>query len=166
MTFLQGGSLRGNDLRAALLSAASVVAASVVGQLASRAAVDSWYLTLVKPVFTPPNWVFPVAWTILFTMIGAAFWRILRRPPGTPWRRAAITLFLVQLTFNAGWSAAFFGARSPLLGLYVIAPLWLLILGTAGVFRAMDRLAALLLVPYLAWVSFAAVLNAVIWQMN
>ncbi len=166
MTFLRGGSLRGNDLRSALLAATSVVVASVAGQLASRSAVDGWYRTLAKPVFTPPNWVFPVAWTLLFTMMGVAFWRVLRRASDTPWRRTAVVLFVAQLAFNAAWSGAFFGEHSPLFGLYVIAPLWFLILGTLLVFNAMDRLAALLLVPYLAWVSFAAALNAVIWRMN
>jgi tryptophan-rich sensory protein len=164
--FLRGGSLRGNDLRYALLAATSVVVASVAGQLASRSAVDGWYQTIAKPSFTPPNWVFPVAWTLLFTMMGAAFWRVLRRPPGTPWRRTAVALFIAQLICNAAWSAAFFGAHSPIYGLYVIAPLWVLILGTLLVFRLMDAVAALLLVPYLAWVSFAALLNAVIWRMN
>jgi tryptophan-rich sensory protein len=110
--------------------------------------------------------VFPIAWTLLFTLMGTAFWRVLRRPAETRGRSAGIALFLLQLVFNAGWSVAFFGAHSPLYGLVVIAPFWLLILATLLVFRAMDRLASWLLVPYLAWVSFAAVLNAAILQMN
>jgi tryptophan-rich sensory protein len=145
---------------------ASVFVASIVGQLASASSIRSWYPTIAKPWFTPPNWVFPIAWTLLFTLMGTAFWRILRRPAGTRGRSAGIALFLVQLGFNVGWSVAFFGAHSPFYGLLVIAPFWFLILATTWVFRAMDRLASWLLVPYLAWVTFAAVLNLAIWRMN
>jgi tryptophan-rich sensory protein len=163
---VRGGWLRGSDRKWALVSAASVVAASVAGQLASKSAVDGWYTTIHKPWFTPPNWVFPVAWTLLFTMMGAAFWRILRRAPETPGRRAAVALFVVQLVFNAGWSAAFFGAHSPFYGLVVIAPFFALIVATTLAFRKIDHLAAWLLVPYIAWVAFAAVLTFAIWRMN
>jgi tryptophan-rich sensory protein len=163
---LRLGALEGADLRWALLSAASVVVASVAGQLASREAITGWYRTIVKPVYTPPNWVFPVAWTLLFTMMGVSFWRILRRPSGTPHRRTGTLLFFAQLALNAAWSAAFFGAHSPLLGLVVIVPFWAVILATTLVFRTMDRLAAWLLVPYLAWVAFATLLDFAIWRMN
>jgi benzodiazapine receptor len=163
---LRRGALRGSDLRWALVAAASVLIASVAGQLASASAVEGWYRTIAKPWFTPPNWVFPVAWTLLFTIMGTAFWRILRHPSGTPSRRTAIALFVVQLAFNSGWSAVFFGAQSPKYGLVVIAPLWALILATILVFRGMDRLAARMLVPYLVWLTFAAVLNVAIWTLN
>jgi tryptophan-rich sensory protein len=158
--------LSGDDLRYAAHATASVFIASIVGQLASASAIQGWYRTIAKPSFTPPNWVFPIAWTLLFTLMGTAFWRILRRPGATRGRSVAIALFLIQLGFNAGWSMAFFGAHSPLYGLVVIAPFWFLILATTLVFRAMDRLASWLLVPYLVWVAFAAVLNAAIWRMN
>jgi tryptophan-rich sensory protein len=159
--------LRGADLRWALVAAASVIIASLVGQLASAAAITGWYRTLHKPWFTPPDWVFPVAWTLLFTLMGTAFWRVLRRPPATtPLRSAGIVLFCLQLAFNAGWSAAFFGLRSPIDGLCVIGPFWALIAATAFVFRRMDRLAAAMLYPYLVWVSFAALLNLRIWETN
>jgi benzodiazapine receptor len=160
------GVLRGADLRWALLSAASVVVASVAGQLASGGAITGWYRTIAKPFYTPPDWVFPVAWTLLFTMMGTSFWRILRRPVATRNRRAGTILFFAQLALNAAWSAAFFGAHSPLLGLVVIVPFWGLILATTLVFRTMDRLAAWLLVPYLAWVAFATLLDVEIWRMN
>ncbi len=125
-----------------------------------------WYPTLVKPSFNPPNWAFPVAWTLLFALMGSAFWRVLRAPEGTPWRALGLKLFVAQLVVNVAWSTAFFGARSPLLGMLVIVPFWALICANALVFRRVDRAAALLLVPYLAWVAFAAVLNAAILQMN
>ncbi len=152
--------------RLALLAAASVVATSTAGREISRAPVAGWYKTLVKPPFNPPNWAFPVAWTLLFALMGVSFWRVLRTPEGTPWRRAGIALFAVQLVMNVGWSSAFFGAHSPFLGLLVIVPFWCLIVATAGVFAKVDRTAAWLLAPYLAWVAFATVLNAAIWRMN
>jgi tryptophan-rich sensory protein len=150
----------------ALVSAASVVAASTAGRIISRAPVAGWYKTIAKPSFNPPNWAFPLAWTILFTLMGIAFWRVLRAQPGTPWRAPGVALFLGQLLLNVGWSTAFFGAQSPLLGLFVIVPFWGMILATAVVFAKVDRAAGWLLAPYLAWVAFATVLNAAIVHLN
>lgn len=150
----------------AALAAASVVATSAAGRQVTSGALQSWYPALIKPSFNPPNWVFPVAWTLLFAMMGTAFWRVLRGAPARPWRKPGIALFVAQLVLNVGWSAAFFGARSPVLGLVVIAPFWLAILATALAFRAVDRSAAWLLVPYLAWVTFATVLNVAIVHLN
>ncbi len=153
-------------VRLALVAAASVIATSTAGREISRAPVAGWYKTLAKPSFNPPNWAFPVAWSLLFILMGVAFWRILRTPAGTPWRRAGIALFVVQLVLNVGWSSAFFGAHSPFLGLLVIVPFWAVIFANAAVFAKVDRPAAWLLAPYLAWVAFATVLNAAIWRMN
>ena len=154
------------DKRWTIIAAGSELITSVIGQIVSAPGVRGWYRTIAKPVFTPPNWVFPVAWTILFTMMGTAFWMVLRRPSETPFRRTAIALFVVQLVFNSAWSAAFFGAKSPFLGLIVIVPFWGILLATGIVFRKVHRLASMLLVPYLAWVAFAALLNFTIWRMN
>jgi tryptophan-rich sensory protein len=150
----------------ALLSAASVTAASTAGRIISKAPVAGWYKTIAKPSFNPPNWAFPVAWTLLFILMGIAFWRVLRTPPGTPWRAPGVALFLGQLLVNVGWSTAFFGAHSPVLGLIVIVPFWGMILATAVVFGKVDRAAGWLLAPYLAWVAFATVLNAAIVHLN
>jgi translocator protein len=156
-------SRRGLELAA--IAAASVIATSTAGRIISAAPVAGWYRTLAKPSFNPPNWAFPVAWTLLFVLMGVAFWRILRAPASAQ-RTMAIRLFLAQLVVNVGWSTAFFGAHSPSLGLLVIVPFWLLILATAWTFRGVDRPAAWLLTPYLAWVAFATVLNAAIVRMN
>jgi tryptophan-rich sensory protein len=150
----------------ALLAVAPVVVTSVLGSLATGPNIPIWYASIAKPWFTPPNWVFPVAWTALFALMAYAFFRVLRGDPAAPGRGRAIRLFLVQLVFNAAWSYAFFGAQSPLAGLFVVAALWLAIAATIAAFLPLDRLAALLLAPYLAWVSFAALLNATIWAMN
>jgi translocator protein len=156
-------SRRGLGLAA--LAAASVIATSTAGRIISAAPVAGWYKTIAKPSFNPPNWAFPVAWTLLFVLMGIAFWRVLVTAPGTR-RTRAISLFAAQLVTNVGWSTAFFGAHSPVLGMVVIVPFWLLILATAWAFRAVDRPAAWLLTPYLAWVAFAAVLNAAIVTLN
>jgi tryptophan-rich sensory protein len=150
----------------ALVAAVAVTATSTAGRLISRVPVRDWYPSLVKPSFNPPNWAFPVAWTLLFILMGVAFWRVLTAPSGTPWRAPGMTLFVVQLVVNVGWSTAFFGARSPLLGMLVILPFWALICANAVLFWKVDRVAAWLLVPYLGWVAFASVLNAAILRMN
>ncbi len=149
----------------ALAAAAPVAAASLVGGLVTRPEIPGWYAGLVKPAFTPPNWVFGPVWTVLFAMIALSAYRILSRPP-SPARRAALVAFAVQLALNTAWSFAFFGLRSPLAGLLVIVPLWASIALTIARFAPLDRPAAWLLVPYLAWVSYASALNAAIWWLN
>jgi translocator protein len=150
----------------AFAAASSVLVTSTAGRLVSAPGVRGWYRTIAKPAFNPPNWAFPVAWSLLFVLMGVAFWRVLRVPASTPRRGDAIALFLAQLVVNVGWSIAFFGANSPLYGLLVIIPFWAMIALTIMAFRSIDRLAGWLLAPYLAWVSFAAVLNAAIWRLN
>ncbi len=157
-------SRRGAGL--ALAAGASVVATSTAGRLITNPIIRGWYRTLNKPSFNPPNWAFPVAWTLLFVLMGVAFWRVLRMEPRTPGRALAITLFLVQLVFNVGWSAAFFGSQSPARGMVVIVPLWLLIVATALAFHRIERVAGWLFAPYIAWVAFAAVLNLAILRLN
>lgn len=155
-----------SPLPAALFAGAVVFAAATIGNLATMPAIPTWYAGLVKPSFNPPNWLFGPVWGLLYAMMAVAFWRILRLPAPTPGRSAAILVFLVQMALNALWSVAFFGAQSPPLGFAVIALLWLAIAATIALFARLDRVAAGLLVPYLAWVSFAALLNGAIWRLN
>ena len=152
--------------RLAGIAFASVFVTSSVGRIVTAKPVAGWYRTLAKPSFNPPNWVFPVAWSALFLLMAVAFFRVLRTPSTTPRRLLAIWLFVAQLVVNVSWSAAFFGANSPLAGLIVIVPFWLLILATALTFGRIDRIAGWLLAPYLAWVAFATVLNASILRLN
>lgn len=142
------------------------IAASAAGGLITSPNIPGWFSALVKPSFNPPNWIFGPVWTVLYCMMAYAVFRILSLPPGTPGRSRAIILFFVQMALNASWSFAFFGANSTLLGLVVIVPLLAMILATITAFRPLDRMAALLLVPYAAWVSFATVLNASLWALN
>jgi benzodiazapine receptor len=149
-----------------LVSVLPVVLVAVSASLVTQPNIPTWYAGLQKPGFTPPNWAFPVAWTLLYAMMAYALWRILSLPKDRPGRSAAITLFFVQLALNGLWSFAFFGGQSPLAGLIVIAALIAAIVATIRAFRKLDRTAAFLLVPYLAWVAYAALLNGTIWRMN
>ncbi len=142
------------------------VMASMLGSYLTAGALISWYPQLVKPFFTPPNLAFPIAWTFLFALMAMAFWRILRARPEQGPKGKAIAAFLVQLVFNVGWSWAFFGQRSPVLGLVAVSLLFVSIAVTIRVFKPLDRAAAFALYPYLAWVAFAAALNAGIVILN
>lgn len=139
-----------------------------VGLLAAwvtQTAVTTWYPTLVKPIFTPPNWLFGPVWTGLYAMMGVAAALVWRRVDG-PVRRQALRLFGVQLVLNGGWSFAFFGARSPSLGLVVIVALWGTLVWTTERFFRVRAAAGWLLVAYLLWVTYAAALNIGIWVLN
>jgi len=116
-----------------------------------------------RPWFYPPGILFPVVWTLLFTLMGVALFVLWRR--GTHRRdvRVALGAFAVQFALNLAWTPAFFGLRRPGLGLVVIAALWIAVAGTIVAFDRVSRLAAGLLVPYLAWVSFALALNYAIY---
>lgn len=154
-------------LSAVALCAGPVLLAAVLGNAATLPNIAPWYEGLAKPPLTPPNWVFGPAWTILYILMGVAFYRILRREAAAPRRRwRAILLFVLQLVFNAGWSFAFFAAQSPALGLAVILPMEALILATIDAFWRLDRAAAYCLIPYALWVAFATYLNVGVWALN
>lgn len=149
-----------------LVSVLPVVAVALSASLITQPNIPTWYTSLQKPGFTPPNWAFPVAWTALYAMMAYALWRILSLPENRPGHSMAIVAFFVQLVLNGLWSFAFFGGQSPIAGLVVIAALIVAILATMHAFWPLDRIAALLLIPYLAWVTFATALNAAIWRLN
>lgn len=125
----------------------------------------AWYQALDKPVFNPPSWIFGPAWTTLFLLMGVAAW-LVWRTSGFGGAKVALSLFVAQLLVNAVWSPTFFALYRMDLAMGVIVVLWGLILATIIAFAQHSALAAWLLAPYLAWVSFAAVLNATLWWMN
>jgi translocator protein len=125
----------------------------------------SWYAQLQQPTWAPPAWVFGPVWSVLYALMGVAAWLVWAQH-GFGNARTALTLFLVQLLFNALWSWIFFGLRNPGLALLEIVLLWVLIVATTVAFWRKHRLAGALLVPYLLWVSFAAALNFALWRMN
>jgi len=140
--------------------------AGVIGGLFTGPAIPTWYASLRKPSFTPPGWVFGPAWVTLYVMMGVAAFLVWRRGLDDPQVRIALVIFVVQLLLNASWSVVFFGQRSPMGGLLVIGLLWVAILLTIIAFARVSSVAALLLVPYILWVSFASVLNGAIVRLN
>lgn len=137
--------------------------AAAVGSAAGGA--GPWYGALAKPAFNPPSWVFGPVWTVLYGMMGVAAWLVWREKRHRL-RRVALGAFWAQLLLNAAWSWLFFGARRLDVAFGEIVILWLAILAVILLFWRVRPLAGALLLPYLAWVSFAAVLNFALWQMN
>ena len=162
-------SRAGSDLRRDLGALAGFVllcfAVAGLGGLATSGGVETWYPTLVKPSFNPPDWIFGPVWTMLYLLMAIAAWRVWRRPPSGP-RSAALTAFGLQLALNLAWSVLFFGLHLPGAALIEIVFLLGAIAWTARLFLRQDRLAGVLFVPYLLWVAFAALLNASIWLLN
>lgn len=156
---------RTRDTAALALFIALNAAISALGGWATAGSVGTWYLALDKPPFNPPNWIFAPVWSALYLMIAIAGWRAWRRAAG-PRRRLALTAYAVQLALNLSWSFVFFGARLIGPALAVIAALLAAILANAFLFWRIDRAAGALLLPYAAWVSFATLLNAALWQLN
>jgi len=124
-----------------------------------------WYARLQKPSWNPPNWIFGPVWSALYIMMAMAAWLVWRRG-GFAAQRLALSLFSLQLLFNALWSPIFFGWRNPALALVDILLLWLALLATVLTFWRRSRVAGALLIPYLAWVSFATALNFALWRLN
>jgi tryptophan-rich sensory protein len=155
------------DAAFAVFSLGAVATTSVAGQIATFPNLVPWYAGLVKPSFNPPNWVFAPVWTALYALMALALWRILRDPSAVASRRrSAVVLFLLLLMLNATWSWMFFWAHSPLLGLINVLPQLVVAVATATSFAQIDRLAALCLLPLIAWIAFAGVLNTAIWMLN
>jgi tryptophan-rich sensory protein len=149
-----------------ILAVAVPLAVGGLSGLATARGVDTWYPTLAKPSFNPPAWVFGPTWTVLYILMGVALFLVWRQGPSAQGVRFALTVFAVQLVLNALWSIIFFGMQSPAWAFVEIILLWLAILATLWAFWRVTPAAGWLLVPYLAWVSFATVLNGSIWVLN
>lgn len=139
--------------------------AAGLGAAWTNTSVATWYSTLAKPSWNPPNWVFGPVWTCLYLAMAVSAWLVWRQQ-GMVGARTPLLIFTGQLILNAAWSFIFFGLRNPGLALVDVVLLWLSILATILAFRRVSTWAAALLVPYLAWVSFATVLNWTLWRMN
>ena len=141
------------------------LAISALGGWATATSVTTWYPTLTKPAFNPPNWVFAPVWTALYLMIAVAGWRVWKAR-GFAGARAEMSVYALQLALNLVWSFVFFGAQAIGAALVEILVLLAAIVANVWLFWRVDRVAGLLLVPYAAWVSFAAVLNDALWRLN
>ena len=149
-----------------ILAVAVPLAVGGLSGFATARGVDGWYPTLAKPPFNPPAWVFGPTWTVLYILMGVALFLVWRRGLDTSGVKLALVVFAVQLALNALWSILFFGMQSPAWAFAEILLLWLAIVATLWAFWRLSPVAGGLLVPYLAWVSFAAVLNGAIWILN
>jgi translocator protein len=136
-----------------------------IGAMATTPEIEGWYKTIAKPAWNPPDYVFGPVWTTLYVMMAIAAW-LVWKPAGYKAAATPLTLFVVQLVLNVVWSWIFFGMHQPGWALAEIVALWLGIVATTAVFFRCSRIAGWLLTPYLAWVSFAGVLNFAIWMMN
>ena len=150
-----------------LVCVASCLAIGFLSGQVTRDAITTWYPTIIKPSFNPPNWIFGPVWSMLFTFMGIA--------AGLVWAKIdfnkeivkkALLFFVIQLALNVLWSFLFFGLHNPGIALIEIILLWLMIFETYNQFIKIDKIAGYLFIPYLAWVGFAAILNANIWWLN
>ncbi|MCX9084481.1 MAG: tryptophan-rich sensory protein [Candidatus Methanoperedens sp.] len=154
------------DTKKLIISIFICLFAGFIGSFFTTPAIPTWYAALQKPSFAPPNWVFFPVWTALFIMMGISLFLVWQKGCEDKKVKTAIIIFAGQLVLNALWSFAFFGLRSPLLGLVEIVILWVAILATIMSFMKISRTAAYLLIPYILWVSFAAMVNFSIWRLN
>ncbi len=150
------------------VSIATIVSLGVgaLSGLATASSVTTWYTTLNKPFFNPPNWLFAPVWTLLYAMMGLAAGLVWASTDASKSRNTALVVFGVQLLLNSLWSILFFGLRNPTLALVEIILLWAAIAFTIKKFRPINSTAAWLLVPYLLWVTFASILNTAIVILN
>ena len=159
--------MRTSVARDAIGLACWLVASGIAAAIGAQASMNAprFYGDLVQPAWAPPAWLFGPVWSVLFLAIGVSAWLVWQRH-GFRGARSALLLFVAQLVANALWSWLFFAWHQGALAVAEIVVLWVLIAQTIWSFWRLHRLAAMLLVPYLAWVSFAAVLNVSLWQLN
>jgi tryptophan-rich sensory protein len=154
-----------NNIFKLVLALVFTVGFGSLGAIFTVAEIPTWYQTLIKPSFNPPNWLFGPVWTLLYTLMGIALWLVWKKPSTTD-RNWAIGIFMIQFVLNFLWSIIFF--KYHLLGwaLLEILLMWIFILLTILFFWQHSKPASILLFPYLFWVSFATILNAAIFRLN
>ena len=157
--------MKSTDVIKLILSVGVPLLAGGVGGLVTTPAISTWYVTLNKPWFTPPGWLFGPVWTLLYILMGLALFLVWRSPRSRI-RDIGIALFAVQLAVNVFWSFAFFGLENTLYGVLTIIPLWVLIAATIFQFYKVSKGAAFLMVPYILWVSIATALNTAVYLLN
>ncbi|MFA6247962.1 MAG: TspO/MBR family protein [Mucilaginibacter sp.] len=138
----------------------------VVASIFTRPEIKIWYITLNKPSFTPPNWLFPLAWTTLYILIAVSAYLIWKLRDGSSTYKTAAIIYVIQLALNFSWSIVFFGMHQILGGLFIIVTMLVAIILNISWFNRFSKTAAWLLVPYLLWVSYATLLNISICVLN
>jgi len=154
------------DIVKLLISIIICQAVGFIGSLFTTPNIPTWYATLKKPGIAPPNWLFAPVWTTLFVLMGISAYLVWRHGWNNQVVRTALIVFIIQLILNILWSLVFFTLKSPLFGFIVIIILWLLILITLIYFYNISIPAGILLIPYILWVSFASVLNFMLYKLN
>jgi len=149
-----------------IISLALPQLAGIIGSFFTTPAISTWYATLQRPSFSPPNWIFGPVWIILYILMGISVYLIWQQIEKNKTAKGALWLFWVHLVFNASWSIIFFGLQNPGLAFINIIIIWLLIIALMIKFWKINRWATYLLIPYLLWVGFASVLNYFIWYLN
>ena len=150
-----------------LLCVVICLAVGYLSSITTQSSIKTWYPTIEKPIFNPPNWVFAPVWTLLFILMGIAAGRVWNQlETNKELVKKGLLFFGVQLTLNALWSYLFFGLQNIFLALIEIILLWLVIYETYLIFKKIDKKASYLLLPYLAWVGFASILTASIFWLN
>lgn len=155
-----------------IISVTLCQSAGVIGSLFTFSSIPNWYNLLNQPAFRPPNWLFGPVWTILYTLMGISFYLIWTKlkdkkyAKKTKLIKLALAIFLIHLFFNATWSIVFFGLHNIFLALINILVIWVFIVILTYKFWSLSKSASILLIPYLAWVTFATILNYNIWILN
>jgi tryptophan-rich sensory protein len=149
-----------------IISVGVCLMSGVIGSFFTTPSIPTWYTSLTKPSFNPPNWLFAPVWTTLFILMGMAAFIIWQKGLKKKGVKKALVFFLVQLIFNVLWSFLFFKFHSPFWALLDIAVLWIFILLTTIKFFKISKIAGILLIPYFLWVSFASILNYLIYKLN
>lgn len=158
--------MKKNDFFKLVVAILVAESAGIIGSFFTTSSVPTWYAALAKPSFNPPSWIFGPVWTALFLLMGIAAFLVWKKGWEKKEVRIALGIFGGQLILNILWSVLFFGLHSPLAAFVEIIILWSAILWTILAFRKISRTAAWLLLPYILWVSFAAVLNFAIWNLS
>jgi len=151
------------DIIALIVCIVICQAAGLLGSIFNFKSIPRWYSKLKKPAFNPPNWIFGPVWTLLYLLMGVSFYLVWTSGKEIG---AAIIIFSIQLVLNILWSALFFGMKKPFIAFIEIILLWISILASIVLFIDISNTASYLLIPYLLWVSFAAILNFSIWKLN
>ncbi len=159
-------SLQVSDIVSLVVAVIIPLVVGGLGGVATAQSIPTWYQGLNKPAWNPPNWVFGPVWTLLYILMGIAAWLVWRQGWDNPQVQGALVIFGVQLLLNLFWSLIFFGLRNPGWAVLEIVVLWGFILATTIQFYRLEPAAGLLLIPYQLWVTFAAALNAAVWQLN
>jgi len=157
---------RVRDIVEAVVAVLICQGAGLIGSVATFPSIPTWYASLEKPFFNPPNWLFGPVWTTLYALMGISAFLVWRKGIRDRQVKVALGIFVAQLILNSLWSIVFFGLHSLLGGLIVILPLWVAILLSIVTFYRISKTAGVLLIPYILWVSFATLLNFSLWQLN